>query len=534
MRSPLPALLATSGLALIALLGPVSLPALAATPADTFVMAKQIDDIISLDPAEVFEFSGGEVIANVYDRVMQFDPQSGKLVSNVVDRYEASEDGQTLTLKLKPGIKFHSGNPLTARDLAWSLQRVIKLNKTPAFIFTQLGWDAGNVEQRVKAVGTDTVELTITEPFAPSFVLNLLSAGVGSVVDMQVVQGKEQGGDLGYGWLKANSAASGPFVLRAWQPNQAVLMEANPSYAAGAPKLKRVAIRHIPEPAAQRLQLEKGDVDMARNMSPDQIKGLTGNPEIAIATYPKSDVWYMALNQKDERLAKPQVREALRWLIDYQAMADSFLAGQFKVHQAFLPEGFPGAVTETPFRLDVEKAKGLLAEAGYPDGFEVTLDTSNSYPSADIAQAVQATLAKAGIRASIIPGEQRQTITKYRARQHQMLFLYWSPDYLDPHTNADTFARNPDNSDDAQSKPLAWRNAWEIPELTKQTEAAARERDPAKREAMYQELQRKLMKDSPFIIMFQNLNQVAMRKNVTGFVSGPTFDTVFYKGVVKN
>ena len=86
MRSPFPALLATSGLALTALLGAVPLPASAATPADTFVMAKQIDDIISLDPAEVFEFSGGEVIANVYDRVMQFDPQSGKIMSNVVDR----------------------------------------------------------------------------------------------------------------------------------------------------------------------------------------------------------------------------------------------------------------------------------------------------------------------------------------------------------------------------------------------------------------------------------------------------------------
>jgi peptide/nickel transport system substrate-binding protein len=215
-------------------------------------------------------------------------------------------------------------------------------------------------------------------------------------------------------------------------------------------------------------------------------------------------------------------------------MADTFLKGQFKVHQAFLPEGFPGALNDTPFRLDVDKAKALLAEAGYPNGFEVTLDSSNSYPSADIAQAVQATMAKAGINISIIPGEQRQTITKYRARQHQLLFLYWSPDYLDPHTNADTFARNPDNSDDAKSKPLAWRNAWEIPELTKATDAAARERDPEKRKAMYIDLQKKLQEDSPFIIMFQNVNQIARRKNLDGFVSGPTFDTVFYKDVTKN
>jgi peptide/nickel transport system substrate-binding protein len=241
----------------------------------------------------------------------------------------------------------------------------------------------------------------------------------------------------------------------------------------------------------------------------------------------------MALNQKDERLSNPKVRQALRWLIDYQGMQDSFLQGQFKVHQAFLPEGFPGALTEKPFSLDVAKAKTFLAEAGYPDGFEMTIDASNSYPSADIAQAVQATMAKAGIRLSIIPGEQRQVITKYRARQHQAVFLYWSPDYLDPHTNADTFARNPDNSDNASAKPLAWRNAWDIPEITAATDAAARERDPAKRTEMYLDLQRRLQADSPFIIMYQNVNQAAMRANVSGFVSGPTFDTVFYKGVTK-
>jgi peptide/nickel transport system substrate-binding protein len=114
-----------------------------------------------------------------------------------------------------------------------------------------------------------------------------------------------------------------------------------------------------------------------------------------------------------------------------------------------------------------------------------------------------------------------------------MVLLYWSPDYMDPHSNADTFARNPDNADDAESKPLAWRNAWEIPELTKETDAAVRERDAEQREQMYLDLQKKVQEDSPFVIMFQNTEQVARRANVEGFVSGPTFDTVFYRNVTK-
>jgi peptide/nickel transport system substrate-binding protein len=142
-------------------------------------------------------------------------------------------------------------------------------------------------------------------------------------------------------------------------------------------------------------------------------------------------------------------------------------------------------------------------------------------------------MGQAGINVKIVPGEQKQVITKYRARQHQLLLLYWSPDYMDPHSNADSFARNPDNSDNAKSKPLAWRNAWDIPEITKEANAAARERDAEKRKQMYLDLQKKLQEDGPFVIMFQNTEQVAHHKNVKGFVSGPTFDTVYYRLMTK-
>ncbi len=104
-----------------------------------------------------------------------------------------SDDGKTITLKIRAGQKFHSGNPLTAEDVAFSIQRVIILNKTPAFIFSQLGWTPENVKDLVKAKDDLTVELTITEDFAPTFVLNCLSAGVGSVVDKKLVLEHEAG-----------------------------------------------------------------------------------------------------------------------------------------------------------------------------------------------------------------------------------------------------------------------------------------------------------------------------------------------------
>ena len=125
-------------------------------------------------------------------------------------------------------------------------------------------------------------------------------------------------------------------------------------------------------------------------------------------------------------------------------------------------------------------------------------------------------------------GEQNKVLTKYRARQHQMLLVNWGPDYMDPHTNADSFARNPDNSDGAKSKPLAWRNSWDIPEISKMTDAAVRERDPTKREQMYKDLQRKVMEEGPFIIMFQETKQLARRSNVKNFIMGSSSDVIYY------
>ena len=157
----------------------------------------------------------------------------------------------------------------------------------------------------------------------------------------------------------------------------------------------------------------------------------------------------------------------------------------------------------------------------------------NSSPYLNMAQSIQSTMAQGGIKVTLNPQEQKTLLTKYRARQHQMLLVYWGPDYMDPHTNADSFARNPDNSDNPKSKPLAWRNAWDIPEITKMADAAVRERDAGKREAEYKDLQAKVMDEGPFVIMFQETKQIVERANVKNFVFGPTADVVFYRLVTK-
>ena len=508
--------------------------ALAATPKDTLVLAFAFDDIITMDPAEAFELSAGEIMGNTYDRLVRLDINDpSKLVGDIAKSWTISPDGKTYTFELKPGLKFASGNPLTSDEVVYSLHRAVILDKAPAFILTQFGFSKDNVKDMIKATGATTVTMETSKAFAPTFVLNCLTANIGAIVDKKLLQSKEANGDWGYGWLKTNYAGSGPMKLREWRANEIVALERNDNYYGDKPKLARVVYRHVKEAATQRLLLEKGDIDIARNLSPQDIAALSTNKAMKITSTPKGTVYYISLNQKNATLAKPEVREAMKWLVDYSAIGDTLIKNIGVVHQNFLPLGLLGASKEKPYKLDVAKAKALLAKAGVPNGFKVTIDMRTSQPVQGITEAFQQTAKLAGIDVEIIPGDGKQTLTKYRARTHDMYIGQWGADYWDPHSNADTFTRNPDNSDDAKAKPLAWRNAWDIPELTKKSDAAVLERDATKRAAMYTELQADFRKTSPFVMLYQQTEVAVMRSNVDGLKLGPTFDTNYMFKVSK-
>jgi peptide/nickel transport system substrate-binding protein len=507
----------------------------AATPKDTAVFAKQIDDIITLDPHESYEISGGEICTNVYDRLLRYEAEDlTKQVGGVAESWTVSADGKTLTFKIRPNLKFHSGAPVTVEDVEFSLQRAVLLGKTPAFLFTQLGWTKDTVKDLVKASGSDTVTAKVVADFAPSLVLSLMSSIVASIVEKKVALAHEVNGDLGNGWLKTNSAASGAFRLVSWKANESVTLEANPTFRLGPPPLKRVVVRHVPEPASQRLLLEKADADFARDLTPDQIKPLAGNPDIKVESFKAANTFYMAMNLGHEPHANPKVRQAMKMLVDYDGMVKSFLAGRFFVQQSFLPLGFFGAIAYAPFKLDVEKARALLAEAGYKDGFAVKMAAPNVSPWTEISQSVQQTMGQAGIKVSIEPMELKAVIGQYRARTHQIAMLSWGPDYFDPHTNADSFVHNDDNSDSPKVKPIAWRNKWFIPEITKTMLAAARELDTAKRAEQYAALQKLVTDEGPYVFMFQNNFQVARRANATGYNPGITGDQNFFRTIRKS
>jgi peptide/nickel transport system substrate-binding protein len=279
--------------------------------------------------------------------------------------------------------------------------------------------------------------------------------------------------------------------------------------------------------------LQNGDADIVRNLTPDQLKTIDGNQDFHVTSSPQSSQIYIALNQNVPELAKPQVRQAVKWAIDYDAIATNITPHSYVVSQSFLPAGLPGALTDKPFRKDVAKARALMAEAGLAGGFSVTMDCPSVQPYADIAQAVQADLGAIGIKVDLLVGDTKQVITKTRARQHQMAMLYWGTDYFDPNSNAQAFCANPDDSDTSKLKILAWRSHFVDKELTAMVNAATTELDSAKRVAMYQAMQKMSQERAPFVMMLQAISNGVQGKGVSGFVIGPLPDYTKYYDIKK-
>ena len=496
----------------------------AATPKDTLVMAFAIDEIISLDPADIYEFSSSEYMANTYDRLVVINVQKpSELKFAAAESYTVSDDGKTFQFKIRPGIKFHSGNELTAEDAAFSLIRFVKINGNPAFIMNQFGLTKDNADKMIRVKDPMTLEIELDAPYAPSFFLNCLSY-TSVVVDKKLVMEHEKDGDMGNAWMKTNEAGSGPFKLKAFKANEALILDSDDGYWDGAPKLKHVLIKNVTESATQQLLLQKGDIDVARNLLGDQLKAIHGDKAIKFVSSPKATLWYMGLNVKNKELGNSDVRQAMKYLVDYDGLAKTQFDGTGIKHQTFLPDGQLGADNETPFKFDLKKAKELLAKAGYPKGFDVTMNVANKSEFRALAASVQNSMSKAGVNLIIQLADNKTTLTKYRASEHDIYLGQWGSDYQDPHSNADGYL----------NAPLAKRNQWTSPERAAAVIAARDEKDATKRAQMYMDLQKQALEESPYIIMFQQVETAAVRSNVNGFIIGPTFDLNLYRYTVKN
>lgn len=492
----------------------------AATPKNALVMAWNIDALSTFDPAQIGEVATNEIILNVCDTLVEFDPaDESKVIPKFAERWETSADGRQITFHLRKNATFPSGNPATAKDAAWSLQRAVKLNFGNAATLTEYGFTKDKVDELITAPDDHTLVMKLDKPYPTNLILQAIAANrVATTLDMKTLLAKAVDGDMGNKYLVTRSECVGPYNLKQWNAGETVVLEANDKYWGPAPKLKRIIIRHVAEAGTQRLLLTQGDVDIARDLTPEDMRDLEKSQDIFISKSLKPSLFYWGFNNADPIFAKDKVRLAMRYLVDYDGLAKTIMAYDGEPRASFAQIGAFGALDKKegqPFTLDPEKAKALLAEAGYPNGFETSIYIGTHPYAAPIAQHVQQNAAKIGVKIKIERMANAQLFSKVRGREFQTAMLGWQTSVPDAHGNASRQIYNPDNRLEAkQTMYPSWRGAYFSEAANKAIDAALFEKDEQKRKEMYYALQREMMQTGPVAYMFQLYNSAGVRKSV--------------------
>lgn len=499
---------------------------LARTPDDQLVIAVNMSSMRGMDPHELNQLEAAEVVANLYDRLITFAPDNlQEPQPSLAESWDVSEDGRTFTFSIREGVSFHSGNQLTADDAAWSLQRLVKLGLAPSIDLRQWGFTAENVDSLIRATDDRTLVLETPEVWNEGLILASLGSFSASILDRKFLEAQAQNDDMGRDFLQTADAGSGPFTLRTWRANDVVMADAFEDYWQGAPQMRRVIMKHLPESASQRLQLEQGDVDVATRLSSTDLASLEQGDAATIQRVPGFGFYYLALNQQDEILSNPRVREAFRYLIDYDGLSSTVMQYYGTPQQTIVPAGLPGASDAMPYSLDLDRARELLAEAGYPDGFSKVYYATPVTPEYEIAQSIQSNAAKIGIKLDLQGGDH---IGKFRERDFEVFSARSGERLPDPHAVLQSYATNPDNTDEARlGGLLAWRSAWNVPdEIQEKVVAAAHETDPERRAELYSQINAEYLESSPALITsFQRIDAKAVSARVEGYVGHPTWLT---------
>ena len=522
---------------LITLLVLTSASIQAKTPDDQLIVGMNMNNLLTLDPAAM---TGNEVVGivvNLYDGLVELNPQQlTEVRPALAERWSVSPDNRTLTFHLRDNVRFHSGNPLSSADAVWSMRRVLHLNLAQASVWKSYGFSRDNVDQMITAPDGRTLVITLPKPNDPQLVIYSLAAlGSMVVLDRKTVQQHEVDGDWGNRWLTTHEAGSGPFRLDVWQAKDVLRMSRATDYWRGEAKMSRVVFRHLQESQTLRLMMQKGDLDIASNMAIPDVRALRHDPDLTIDAVRKGTIYYLAMSMNDPRFDNIKVREAVRYLVDYQGINKSLMTGYGELHQRPIQSGMPATLPDPGYRLDVPRARALLAEAGYPDGFDTTLRVLADQPFLNIAIAIQSTLLQGGIRAKIITGTGNQIYGAMRDRQFSLLVgRGGSGVEPHPHSSLRALVYNPNNADSARLTNFqGWRTGFYDAQLNRMIDQALVERDKTRQQQAYFAIQQRYDQLVPALMpISQMLDSVVVSNRVQAYQPHPSA-TTFLRDVWK-
>ena len=472
----------------------------------------------TMDPAHEYEWDAEMMLHSVYPTLVTSDyADESKILPCVASEWVISDDGLTYTFTLNQGIRFTTGKELKASDVAFSLNRLKGAAGNPSFLLSSV--------ESVEATGDYEVTVTLSEP-NPAL-LNILTRASAGLYDAEAAQANGatcDSSDAGQAYFDTTSIGCGPYMISSFHSGSELVLVKNPDSYFPAGNVDTYIIRNIADSATQQMELEGGDLDFALDLTADQTALLEGNENIKLVSFDTMDIFFLGLNASEEygkELADPTVREAIRYAIDYPGLCA--LAGNGATTPAgIIPKGFLGYAGETTITRDVEKAKALLTEAGYPDGITFTMGVipdmaPDGVSFMTLAQKVQADLAEAGITVNIEPQEVAVYLEGYRDGKQQSVMCHWGPDYNDSNNQ---LAFLPGNTVGLR---LGWTAEMD-PELAELGQKASVETDSDKRAELFAEIQKQMdEKNAPAVVLLQPGKTWAVSSRLTNLTVSPAF-----------
>lgn len=483
---------------------------------DIFVFARG-GDSVSLDPSVVTDTESENVSQSILETLVTFEEGKTTVAPLLATEWDESEDGLTYTFKLREGVKFHDGTDFNAEAVVYNFERWMNSGDDKFSVYSSVfggfkGDETHNLES-VKAIDEYTVEFklkNVLPTFLKSLALTPFSISSPAAIEKF---GEEYG---------SNPVGTGPFVFGEWKRNERVVLNKNEDYwLEGYPKLNQVIFRTIPDNSARLNALLSGEVDMIDGVDPGSIAQVEADKNLQLITRPSLNLGYLGLTVTREPLNNKLVRQALNYAVDKEGMVEAFFGGQASPAKNPIPpsvEGYNDDIEAYPY--DPEKAKALLAEAGYPDGFEMELwamPVSRPYmpDGKKVAELLQSNFADIGVKAKIVTYEWATYLEKTKAGEADAFLLGWTG----ANGDADDFIYSLWHKDNIGGMNSTQYSNEELNQVLTEARSIT---DQDKRNELYMKAQEIMHEDPPIIPLVHTTPVLAARADITGFDPHPT------------
>ena len=469
----------------------------ATSAVDTLVIANPVK-VDTLDPQVSSVNESIWLDQTLYSRLVQADPTGTKIVPDLATSWDIAKDGLTYTFHLRDA-KFSDGSPVLASDVAWSINRAKAYDGGWGFLITAVS--------SITAPDAKTVVVKLSKPHAP--LLADLAMYAFAALPQKLVQAQ---GDAFF----THPVGSGPFVVSSYAPDTEVDLKRNDNYYGTKPKIAKVQVKIVTNDNTRVLDLQSGNVDVIENPPGNLTTQINANPKLQVDLFPSTRVDFIQLSTKDKYFSDVKVRQAVRYAVDLDQINKLAYQGAGTPATSFMPYKmlYWNDSLAKP-AVDLVKAKALLASAGYPNGFTTNLITVSG-DAAGQAEAVviKDSLSKIGITVNI---ESYELVTAYGKEKTGVYGIgerYWTNDIIDP-DEVVTFGV------DVKAGSSSFDTFWSDATATKLTNDARSETDPAKRAAMYKQIQQIVWDQTPYLPINYPPYRYASGKWVKGFDVSP-------------